>query len=690
MNPARLALACLALGSLAPARADEGMWLFSAPPRERIRAVYGVDLDDAWLDHLMKASVRFDDEGTGSFVSGDGLVITNHHVGLDSLQKLGNARKDYGRDGFFAASPADEIKCLDLELDVLQSIEDVTGRVNAAIPAGSGGDAAAKARRRVMAEIEKESHDRTGLRSDVVTLYQGGAYHLYRYKRYTDVRLVFSPDQQAAYFGGDPDNFEYPRYDLDICLFRVYEDGRPLHPEHYLKWSPKGARDGEPVFVSGNPGTTDRLLTVAQLEFQRDVSFPYKLGMLHRREVLLGAWSARSFENARRARDGLLYVQNSRKVYDGMLAGLQDRAFMNAKAAAEERLKRLLSARPDGPAAIAAYRRIEAAQKAIARDYPRYRMLENADGFASDLFAIARYLLRAGDERTRPDGDRLPEYSEAQRDPLELELFSAKPIYADLETLRLGDSLTDLTATLGYGDPTVRAALAGRAPRARAAELVGATKVGDVAFRRRLYAGGAATVLAAHDPMVELARLVDAESRALRRAHDAEGEVEEEAQATIGRARFAIEGASTYPDATFTLRLSYGAVRGYEENGAAVPSMTTFAGLYRRSEEHGNREPFDLPPGWAEKKPALDLDTPLNFVSTCDTVGGNSGSPTVNAKGEFVGIIFDGNIQSLTEDQAYDDVQSRSLSVHSAGIIEALRKVYGAGSLADELVNGHR
>ena len=690
MKPKTIALAALALGVLSPLWADDGMWLFSAPPREKIRADYGFQLDDAWLEHLMKASVRFDSGGSGSFVSGDGLVITNHHVGLDELQKMSGPGRNYARDGFYAATSADEIKCFDQELNVLQSIEDVTARVNAAIPAGSAGASAAEARRRVLAAIEKESHDRTGLHSEVVTLYEGGAYHLYRYKSYTDVRLVFAPEQQAAFFGGDPDNFEYPRHDLDICIFRVYENGRPVHPEHFLKWSPQGARDGELVFASGNPGATDRLFTVPELEFMRDVFIPCKLDSLKRREVLLAAWGARSDENARRARDDYFGVQNSRKVYDGMLAGLQDPAFMRAKQQAEEGFKRQLSAGPGGAEALAAFRRIAEAQRVIARDYPRFNLLEKARGFICESFGIARGLLRSADERPKPDGDRLPEYSDAQRDSLELELFSSEPIYADYEILCLGDSLTDLTERLGSGDPAVQGVLAGRAPRARAAELILGTKVRDVAFRRQLYAGGATAVQAAHDPMIELARLVDGESRALRRTYEAQDEIKQEAQAAIGRARFASEGTSTYPDATFTLRLSYGAVRGYQEDGAAVPSMTTFAGLFQRSQEHQNREPFDLPARWVDRRQALNMGTPLNFVSTLDTVGGSSGSPTVNARGEFVGIVFDGNIQSLTEDLAYDDVQSRSLSVHSAGIIEALRKVYGVNALADELVNGHR
>jgi hypothetical protein len=689
-------LAALALGS--SVRSEEGMWLFSAPPRAALKAAYGFDVTDAWLDHLMQSSVRFNSGGSGSFVSGDGLVITNHHVGADALQKMGTAEHNYLRDGFYARTDADAIKCRDLELNVLQSIEDVTARVNAAIPAGAAGDDAALARRKIIAEIEKESREKTGLRSDVVTLYQGGAYHLYRCKRYTDIRLVFAPEAQAAFFGGDPDNFEYPRYDLDICLFRVFENDRPLRPAHYLKWSAAGARDGELVFVSGHPGSTSRLLTAGELASLRDVALPLALETLKRREVLLASWSGRSAENARRAREDLFGVQNSRKVRDGALAALQDPAFMGAKLAAETAFRQRLAARPDCAAALAAFERIDAATKIEAAHLLRHRLIEGAStrftstpaGFNSQSFALARALLRADDERPKPNGERLAEYADAKRESFELALFSDKPIYPDYEIITLADSLTFLVDKLGYEDPLVQHVLAGRSPRARAAELINGTQVRDPAFRRKLYAGGAAAVAAAQDPLIELARAIDPEARALRTIMETQDEVKQQAQAALGAARFALDGTSGYPDATFTLRLSYGTVKGYEENGVPVPATTNFAGLYRRSADQGDRPPFDLPPRWVAKKAALDLAAPLNFVSTNDIIGGNSGSPVVNGAAEFVGIIFDGNIQSLSADFGYTDLQSRALSVHSAGIIEALKKVYEVPALADELTNGRR
>ena len=681
-------LAALCVGTAA--HADEGMWLYSAPPRAQIKAKYGFDLTDAWLDHVRLSSVRFNSGGSASFVSGEGLVITNHHVAADSLQKMGSQKNNYLRDGFYAKTAAEEIKCNDLEVNVLQSIEDVTARINAAVPATLSGAEAALARRKIIAEVEKESRDKTGLRSDVVTLYQGGAYHLYRFKRYTDIRLVFAPEAQIAFFGGDPDNFEFPRYDLDVCFFRVYENNQPVQSTHYLKWSARGAADNELVFVSGHPGRTSRLLTTPELAYLRDNQFPDQLATLKRREVLLNSWSARSQENNRRARDDLFGIQNSRKVRDGGLAALQDPAFFGAKVAAEKALQQKLADSPNGAEALAAFERISAAQKSIALIANRQRLLEGGGGFNADSFSLARRLLRAGDERPKPNGERLAEFAEARRESYELMLFTDKPIYADYEILSLADSLTYLAANLGADDPLVLAVLAGKSPRARAAELINTTQVRDVAFRKKLYTGGAAAVAAAHDSMIEVARLIDTEARALRKIVEAQSEIKQQAQALIGKARFAIEGANTYPDATFTLRLSYGTVKGYEENGAPVAAMTTFTGLYARSAEQDNQSPFDLPARWVAKKSALDLNVPFNFVSTNDIIGGNSGSPIVNQKAEFVGIIFDGNIQSLSADFGYDDKQSRALSVHSAGILEALKKVYEVPALVAELTAGKR
>lgn len=688
LSPALAALLAFAAGSVA--RADEGMWLYSAPPRDQIKNKYNFDLTDAWLEHLMKSSVRFNSGGSGSFVSGDGLVITNHHVGADDLQKLSDEKHNYLKDGFYAATQADEKKCVDLELNVLQSIEDVTLRVNAAIPVGATGEAAVLARRKITAEIEKESLAKTGLRSDVVTLYQGGAYHLYRFKKYTDIRLVFAPEQGIAFFGGDPDNFEYPRYDLDVCFFRVYENGQPVKPKHFLKWSAKGAQDGELSFVSGHPGTTRRLLTIPELEYIRDNQFPAQLALLKRREVLLSNWSARDAENARRAKDELFGIQNTRKVRDGAIAALQDPDFFGAKVATEAAFKKQLADRADGKEALAAFDRIAEAQKSITAVVVRQRLFEGITAFNADSYLLARSLLRAGDERPKPNGERLKEYSDARRESFEQQLFSDKPIYADLEILTLSDSLTSLVEQLGVKDPLVKTILAGKSPRARAAELINTTKVRDVAFRKKLYEGGAAAVAAAKDPLIEVARAVDPEARALRKIVENADETKQQAQAVIGKARFALEGTGNYPDATFTLRLSYGQVKGYTEGGKVLPAMTTTAGLYERSAKQGNKDPFELPERWLKKKSALDLSTPFNFVSTADIIGGNSGSPQVNTAGEFIGIIFDGNLQSLSGDFGYEDKETRALSVHSAGILEALRKVYEVPALARELVNGTR
>ena len=700
MISSRSSVLLLSLGlSFAAARADEGMWLFNNSPIKQLQEKYRFDPTPQWLGHLRKASVRFNSGGSGSFISADGLTITNHHVGADTLQKLSSAEHNYLHDGFYAKTQAEEPRALDLELNVLDSIEDVTARVNAAVKPSMDADAALAARRAIIAQIEKESKDKTGLRSNVVTLYEGGSYQLYRYKVYTDVRLVFAPEQQAAFYGGDPDNFEYPRYDLDICLFRVYENGQPARIADYLKFNPAGPKEGDLVFVSGNPGRTDRELTVSDLTDTRDRVIPSILAMYYRREVALTSFGARSLENARRARDELFGVQNSRKAFTGMLGGLLDPAIFGKLQTDEAKLRAEMEARaatdPQCKAALGAYDKIKSAQAAIVKNAPVYDYYESERrrlglyrqprGFNGTLFKYARFLVRAAEERKKPNGERLPAFQESSREPLELNLFSTEPIYNDLEELELTYSLTELANEFGADNALVKKVLAGKSPSARAAELVTGTKLKDVAFRKKMYAAESAAIKAAHDPFLDLALLVDPTARAARKVYDSSEEAKQQAYAQIAGARFAIEGASTYPDATFTLRLSYGTVRGYEENGKQIPAFTDFAGLYERSAEHQNKEPFDLPQPWVERKGQLSLGTHFDFVCDADIIGGNSGSPVVNRAGEFVGIIFDGDIQSLVLDYVYTDKQARAVSVDSAAIIEALRKVYDATALADEI-----
>jgi hypothetical protein len=678
------------------ALADEGMWLFNNPPLKQLKENYQFEPTPQWLEHLQKSSVRFNSGGSGSFVSSNGLVITNHHVGLDTLQKISSEKNNYVRDGFYAKSQKDEVKATDLELNVLMSIEDVTDRVKGAVQANLSSEDASKARGNAIAEIEKESRDKTGLRSDVVTLYQGGQFHLYRYKRYDDVRLVFAPEEQIAFYGGDPDNFEYPRFNLDVCIFRAYENGQPAKPEHYLKWNAKGPTEGELTFVSGHPGRTDRQLTVSDLAELRDAEVPYLLSMYYRREAFMHAWAARSFENKRRAHDEVRGVENNRKRYAGYAAALLDPEIWRAIEQREQKLREAMNASAEWKGTLAAYDRIKQAQEAAAKALPVYNYFEQfrarpaasyraPRAFYSTLFQYARRLLRHGDEMSKPNGERFPEFRDSYKESLELELFSSQPIHDDYEIVKLTDSMTDMAERFGADDPLVKQVLAGKSPVDRAIELVTGTKLKDPAVRKQLYAGGASAVSVAKDPMIELARLVDGPAREARKTFTAQDESKQQAYAEIARARFALEGTSSYPDATFTLRLSYGPVRGYEEKGKQIAPLTDYAGLFQRGVDHKNEPPFDIPKRWLDRKAKLNLSTPFNFVSTADIIGGNSGSPVVNKANEFVGVIFDGNIQSLVLDCIYADKQARAVSVDSAAITEALRKVYDAGALADEL-----
>ncbi len=679
-------LCCLILALAAPlALADEGMWLYNAFPKEKVKAAYGFEPSQQWLDHLRLSSVRFNNGGSGSFVSADGLTFTNHHVGADCIQKLGKTGTDYMKTGFYAKTQAEEAKCPDLELNVLTGIEDVTAKVNAGVKPGMSAADAGQAQRSAMAEIEKSCASSTGLRCDVVTLYSGEVYNLYKYKKYTDVRLVFAPEFDAAFFGGDPDNFTYPRYDLDITFFRIYENDKPVHLDNYLKWSKAGANDGELIFVSGHPGSTGRLLTMSQLGYLKGVDYPSRLASYKRRIALLNKFSAESPENARIAQEDIFSLENSQKAIKGYLEGLQDQAVMSKKETEERNQeKQYVSKNSNGPNP---WDEISRAMKVEREIYNPLTYVERSRGYWSQLAQYARWIVRATEEKPKPNGDRLREYRDSALPSLEQRLFSSAPIYKNFETTTLADSLAQMQEALGADDPAVKASLNGKSPEEAAKECISGTKLDDIAVRKQLYDGGKQAVDASNDPMIVLMRSVDAEARSVRKRYDDEVDsVERRDGASIAKARFEQSGFNQPPDATFTLRLSYGAVKGYAENGKQIPYFTTFDGAFKHAAEHDNKPPFQLPDSWMKAKSRLKLSTPLNAVSTADIIGGNSGSPVVNKAGEVVGIIFDGNIQSLVLNFIYEDKISRAVHVDSRGIVEALRHIYGADGLANELM----
>ncbi|HEV7844602.1 MAG TPA: S46 family peptidase, partial [Pyrinomonadaceae bacterium] len=581
-------------------------------------------------------------------------------------------------------------KAPSLELNVLMSIEDVTERVNKAAKAGASDAEAFAARRAEISAIEGESSKATGLRSDVVTLYQGGQYNLYRYKKYTDVRLVFVPEFQAAFFGGDPDNFNYPRFNIDMALVRVYENDQPVRVENYFKWSKKGTKEGDLVFVTGHPGSTSRLNTVAHLEELRETSYPIIIRMLERRETLLKKYMTMGEEQTRRAQNELNSVQNSLKVYRGQLAGLRDRSLIERKSKQEQALRQSISANTDRQKMYGdAWDAIAKAHKGLPSYIKERRIFDQSGGFNTVLFGFARTLVRLAAENEKPNADRLPEFTDARRASLDLALYSPAPIYDDFEKLKLTDSLEFMVELLGANHALVKRVLGGKTPEARATELIDGTKLKDPAFRKQLAAGGRAAIEASTDPMIVLARSVDAEARELRRRYEDEVVgVERSSYGKIARALFETEGTKLYPDATFTLRLSYGAVKGYMENGRTLAPFTTIGGLYERAEKFNSQFPYNLPPRWLEKKKSVNLMTPYNFVSTNDIIGGNSGSPAINQDAELVGLIFDGNIQSLVGNFIFDESVNRAISVDSRGMLEVLRKVFGANEIADELTRG--
>lgn len=682
MRP-RLLAVVLVLSSF-PVQADEGMWTFDNPPLARLKEVYGFVPTESWLEKVRLASVRFNDGGSGAFVSPDGLMLTNHHVGAACIQNLSTPEHDYLQDGFLAASRDREPGCPGYEVNVLLGAEDVTSRIQGGVSSAMSDKEAGDARKAAVAKVETECASTTGLRCDIVTLYQGSEYHLYRYRKYTDVRLVFAPERQAAFFGGDSDNFTFPRHDLDVAFFRAYEDGKPVKPAAFLPWSRTGVKEGDLVFVSGHPGSTSRLELMVELMSARDVQLPSTLKAIRRRIGLLRSYAARGPEQDRRTRSTLLSYTNADKALSGGYAALQDAKAMARKAADEKALRDKVAADPVLAKEVGdAWKVVADARKRADARQEEERLV----GFSgSRLLAMAGQIVRYAAETRKPNEVRLAEYVDSNLESLRNRLFSAAPIFADLEDATLADQLADARETLGRDHPFVKAALGSKTPAEVAREVVGGTALQDVEARKALVEGGPAAVEGSADPMIALARRIDPLARDVRKFDEDEVRAPlTRAGDRIARARWKIYGKTVHPDATFTLRLSYGVVKGYPAEGTEVPAFTTFHGLYDRSAAFAGREPWNLSRRFAERKAALDLATPFNFVSTADIIGGNSGSPTLNRDGEFVGIIFDGNIESLALDYFYTDERSRALSVDARAIVEALRKVYDAAGLADEL-----
>ncbi|RYD15314.1 MAG: S46 family peptidase [Lysobacteraceae bacterium] len=679
-------IACFILAMLAgPVAADEGMWTPDNLPVAHVQSAHGFTPDAKWAERVQKSAVRLAGGCSGSFVSPDGLVLTNHHCINSCVQQLSTAERDYIKSGFLAQERKDELRCPEIELNRLERIVDVSDRVRKAT-AGKSGEAYSRASQAVKSDIEKECVGKGGdsTRCDVVDLYHGGVYALYRYHRFQDVRLAFAPELESAFFGGDPDNFTFPRYAFDMGLLRAYEGGEPARVADFFPFSKNGAEEGEMTVIVGNPGGTDRQLTIAQLESARDLDLIPRLMLLAESRGMLERFRAESEENWRIAQSDLFGTENSFKALRGRLLALQDSAVFALKRAQEAELRAFVDADParkakygtawDGIAgALAAYRNIET----------RYKFIEARRGFSSDYYHYARLLVRGAAERAKPNADRLREFTDSKLPSLTQDLFSSAPVYPAYEKVKLGWSLTKLREWLGTNDAFVREVLGKESPEQFAARLVDGTRLGDAAFRKSLWEGGAAAIAASDDPFIVLARKVDPEARAIRTRYENEVDsVIDRNSELLAAARFEKYGTSVYPDATFTQRFSFGEVKGWDEKGVAVAPFTDIGGAF----EHATGAyPFALPRSWIDAKATLDPDQRMNFTSTNDIIGGNSGSPVINQRAEVVGLVFDGNIHSLGGNYWYDERLNRAVSVHSGAILEAMRKVYHADRLVEEL-----
>jgi hypothetical protein len=669
----------------APAFADEGMWTYDNFPTAKMQAKYGWAPDAAWLEHARLASVRLTLGCSASLVSSDGLVMTNHHCARECVSELADSQHDYGARGFYAATAADEKKCPAMEANQLIKITDVTQQIEAAT-AGKSDRAFHEAKRAAKAQIESACGTAADVRCEVVTLYEGGIYDLYKYKRYQDLRVVFAPEEDAAFFGGDPDNFTFPRYDLDVAFVRIYDKGKPLHANSFMKFSLKGVKQGDIAFTSGNPGSTERDDTVSELEFQRDSAQPFALNLFSELRGLLSEYATKGAEQERTSKTLLFDIENSIKAIKGTQMALVQGPLIGDKIRAEQEFRKRVADDPSLAASYGGAWDAVAAALAHRREiFVRNALLSRFPVWMSPLLGHAVALNRYAAESGKPDGQRLEEYADANFPALRQEIISPAPLYNELEKTVLTWWLTKVREYLGTSDPDVHTLLGRQSPREIAAALVDGTKLGDAALRAQLLAGGAGAIDAYHDPMIDFARVLDGPARAVRADNEnTVAAVITKNTALIAKARFALEGKGTYPDATFTLRLSYGAVAGYQENGRTVTPTTNFAGAFAHAT---GRDPFKLPDSWTAAEKSVNPDAQLNFVSTNDIVGGNSGSPVIGRGGEVIGLIFDGNIQSLGGDFGYDGSVNRAIAVDVTGITEALKNIYHADRLVKELTH---
>jgi hypothetical protein len=668
-------------------RAEEGMWTFDNFPSKTVGTKYGFTPSQAWLDHVRLSSLRIAGGCSASFISPEGLVMTNHHCVVDCVEQLSTPQQNFVDTGFAAKTPAEEKKCPDFELDQLVEIRDVTSDVQAAT-AGKTGDAANKALNAKQAELQKSCGSDPSVRCDLISLYHGGVYDLYRYKRYTDVRLVFAPEFAVAQFGGDPDNFNFPRFDFDIGLLRAYANDKPVASADYLHWSANGSKDGDLVFVSGNPGGTRRELAMSQLEFERDNFFPLVMPISAEWRGQLEQFVTRGPEQAREANEELFFVENDFKGFYGEQQALLDPQLMAVKQQEEQRLRAAVAADPKLAAYASAWDEIEQIQKVRAQLNVRRAML-GGNAFRSGLLRYAVTLVQAAAERAKPNTERLPEYTDQGLVNIQQELSAPVPVYKDFEELYLAFVFTNIRRDLGADDAFVRKMLGNESPEQLAHRLVSGTKLNDPKAREELYTGGQTAVAASADPMIRFAASINDDLLAVRKDYEARVDAPTRAAAEkIAKARFGVYGTSIDPDATFTARVSYGTVKGFEDaEGKFVQPYTTIEGLFHRAT---GASPYALPESWLKAKTSLNLSLPMNLSTTNDIIGGNSGSPLIDQGANVVGLIFDGNIFSLGGDYGYDAAKNRAVAVDSRALLEGLRKVYHLNHIVDEIEAARR